>query len=416
MNYTNKKNGANWKYKSSMERFKFWFVNPGSFVPQDDGNKRPRLKWHNFMKILSWITGLRGLAAIVVVLYHLNQHRSTVDLSPFSWGLYQLTEHLVLVVSVFFMLGGLLRSLSYWKVILLGEERVPRLLPAIVDRFNRIAPMYYLALAASFILVIIFQWYSGDGFFRLIAGFSFLSWISPVTFFPVEINGPLWFIAYDMMGWLLVSLVMMWATRIKKTSLPIYFVGIIWFLLFAHFVWIHLPWTPTSWVPGEWFPTYNPFLFGLHFLAGALAGGVIIWLNAKKIPPQYIFDGIALISFVMLIIFLWNIREVVDWGYSWPHGPYHFPISTILLSVLLITLPFTRYIGRCFDNLIFRFFAMISYPLYLFHMLVIILLRKYVFFWEQLPLAIWSIFGVCTFVIAWFLAWILHRIFKRKRV
>lgn len=63
----------------------------------------------------------------------------------------------MLVVSVFFILGGLLRSLSYWKVILLGEERVPQLLPSLLDRFWRIAPMYYLALVATFILVLIFQ-------------------------------------------------------------------------------------------------------------------------------------------------------------------------------------------------------------------------------------------------------------------
>ena len=54
-------------------------------------------------KLLSGITGLRGLAAFIVVYYHLNQSRSTIGLSELSWDIYQFTEHLVFVVSFFFM-------------------------------------------------------------------------------------------------------------------------------------------------------------------------------------------------------------------------------------------------------------------------------------------------------------------------
>ncbi|MFZ2256340.1 MAG: hypothetical protein WAW59_07420 [Patescibacteria group bacterium] len=43
-----------------------------------------------------------------------------------------------------------------------------------------------------------------------------MNWTSPTTFFPVDHNGPLWFVAYDMLGWILVSLFMMIVVRFSR--------------------------------------------------------------------------------------------------------------------------------------------------------------------------------------------------------
>lgn len=208
---------------------------------------------------------------------------------------------------------------------------------------------------------------------------------------------------------------MMGTLKVNRKLLPLYFSGIVGLLLVAHFAWIQLPWTPVAGIAGEWFPTYNPFLFGLHFLAGALAGGAIIWIQSKKITPRYMFDGASLVALLALVGFLWIIRNSADWDYSWPHGPYHFPTSTLFFAVLFVALPFTRYIGKWFDNAVLRFFATISYPLYLFHMLVIVLLRKYVFLGEQLSFGTWTIFSLVTLGIASLVSWVLVEIFEKKK-
>ena len=39
-----------------------------------------------------------------------------------------------------------------------------------------------------------------NALWRIIAGFTFLSWAHPSTFFPADLNGPLWYIAFDMLG------------------------------------------------------------------------------------------------------------------------------------------------------------------------------------------------------------------------
>lgn len=183
-------------------------------------------------------------------------------------------------------------------------------------------------------------------------------------------------------------------------------------LLSLHYVWISLPWTRWVGMVGEWFPTYNPFLFWLHFLLGAVAGGVIIYFEEKK---SHIFaDAVILLSFGLLFGFLWKIRWAEDWAYSWPHGPYHFPIVPLLLAGILMLLPFTQYIGRILDNRIFTWIATLSYSLYLFHMLVITVLRRYFFTDVQLWFYNWLIFSILTLVLSLGISWIVWKYLEMR--
>jgi hypothetical protein len=117
-----------------------------------------------------------------------------------------------------------------------------------------------------------------------------------------------------------------------------------------HFAWISLPWPAGEGIAHEWFPTYNPFFFALHFLAGIAAAGVVTWLRKKNQLPHIGFDVALLGTVAILIVSLYLIRESADWSYSWPVGPYHFPWVTFLTGVIMVTLPYTRYIGRWLDN------------------------------------------------------------------
>jgi hypothetical protein len=85
---------------------------------------------------------------------------------------------------------------------------------------------------------------------------------------------------------------------------------------------------------------YNPFLFGLHFMLGVLGAYIVTHIKKKSI----FYDALSLGIFVLLGYFLWDIRASDDWSYSWPHGPYHFPLVPLLIMLLVVTLPFTRYI------------------------------------------------------------------------
>lgn len=359
--------------------------------------------------LLSGLSGLRGLAALIVVYYHLNQHRTTIALSEWSWDIYQFTEHLVFVVSVFFILSGFFRALSYWKK-LEKNERIPQFFPSLRERFLRIAPLYYLALVVTLIYVVFTSGIIWEGIIRFLSWILFLNWVSPTTFFPVDHNGPLWFVTYDMLGWILVSLFMMLVAHYWRRYFFPLFIGTCSLLVALHYWFVSLPWWHTEWVAGEWFPTYDPFLFGLHFMLWVLGAYIIIHIEKKHI----LFDIASVGIFAILFYFLWDIRATWDWSYSWPVWPYHFPLVPLLIMGLVVVLPFTRYIWRILDNRLFVFYSGISYALYLFHALIIVLLRQYVFQWLQLELDLWIYFSLVTLGISTLLAYALTRWYEQR--
>ena len=91
------------------------------------------------------------------------------------------------------------------------------------------------------------------------------------------------------------------------------------------------------------------------------------------------YDLIALLSFCAMVLFLWNIRGTPNFSYSWPHGPYRFPIVPALLGLLIFSLPSSVSIGKWLDNRFLSFIAKISYGVYLWQAIVIVLLHRFLF-------------------------------------
>ena len=139
------------------------------------------------MQKLNGISGLRGIIAFVIVIYHIQQIRPLANLASWDWALYQFVNMLPVVVAVFFILTGLLRSLSYWGYILHGEKK-PDTRKVIIDRWWRIVPAYYVVLIVSFVWAVSLSGFTLSSLFGLISGFTFLNWVSPSTFFPTMIN------------------------------------------------------------------------------------------------------------------------------------------------------------------------------------------------------------------------------------
>lgn len=174
---------------------------------------------HHVPNPLFGISGLRALACLLVVFYHLNQQRTIENLAQWNWDLYQFTETTTVVVSFFFILTGAGISLKFWPAILANAPG-PSAWRLFQERTLRIAPAYWTVLIVTFTAVIILQGFSSEAWWRFVSGMSFVSWMRPDTFFPVDMNGPLWYIGFDMVGAILTFTTMSILSKVRRGWIP----------------------------------------------------------------------------------------------------------------------------------------------------------------------------------------------------
>lgn len=161
----------------------------------------------------------------------------------------------------------------------------------------------------------------------------------------------------------------------------------------------------------EWFPNRNPLIFGLHFLVGIVVGYFLTHdLSSRR---KWTYDLLWFSIVAVLGTFLWEIRDMDDYAYSMWHTPFRFPLATFLIAGIIGTLPLTRYVSHFFEKSLFQFVARISYSVYLWHALVLVLLGKY-FFPEMGHLAPgdWAKIAILTYAITGVIAWVSHMLLE----
>ena len=95
---------------------------------------------------LAGLDGLRGVACLMVFLYHLRWHAQPSVTDPlrlelFGFNLERLLARFDAGVAIFFVLSGLLLSLPFWRAIL-GEATAPDVRRYFWRRLCRIVPAY----------------------------------------------------------------------------------------------------------------------------------------------------------------------------------------------------------------------------------------------------------------------------------
>ena len=86
------------------------------------------------------LTGLRGVAAVLVVIYHI------YPFADFPWGLRQIISRSYLSVDVFFVLSGFVMALNYGKMFEAGFS-APAFGTFMLRRLARLYPLYIVFLA-----------------------------------------------------------------------------------------------------------------------------------------------------------------------------------------------------------------------------------------------------------------------------
>jgi peptidoglycan/LPS O-acetylase OafA/YrhL len=293
-------------------------------------------------------------------------------------------------VGMFFVLSGFLLARPFWQALDDGRP-LPSLRIYALRRAARIVPGFWLALTVTFVLSVTVFGFALDGWLclRYAAGLLLVSDWHWTTLFPVEINGPLWSIGFEVSSYALLPLAF-WALfavaagRLRGLPARLLWLAVIGAALLAHWLFynnVEVDPSRRGWQYGlqggakTWMPWFNPLGFFAMFATGSLAAGAQVMLARFR---SVWFDLIALAAIVAAGAIVWN-DGLLGGGefYGWLRVPYEFPLFQILIGLALAAGPSSRVLGRVLDNLLTRYLASISFGIYVWHYVVLELVRVF---------------------------------------
>ena len=333
---------------------------------------------------------IRASACFIVLFHHLAQRvdfRSELGANPFAQVFNSVGGF---GVAMFFVLSGFLLARPFWQALDAGEP-MPSLRTYVLRRAARIVPGFWLALTVTFIVSVTVFGAVLDGWLwlRYAAGLLLVSDWHWTTLFPVEINGPLWSIGFEVSSYVMLPLGFLAFFGLARGRLSGWPARLAWLAVIAAAIGAHWLFYNNvrvdpfrkGWEFGlqggakTWMPWFNPFSFFAMFATGALAGGAQILFARSR---SLLFDLAALVALVAAGWVVWSngIRGGGEF-YGWLRIPYQFPAFHLLIGVVLATAPAGLVLGRILDNPVVAWLARISFGIYVWHYMVLELVRLY---------------------------------------
>ncbi|KKB81330.1 acyltransferase [Devosia soli] len=328
---------------------------------------------------------LRATACMGVLLHHL---AFRMDMNAVPEAMQPVLRFLVygsFGVSVFFVLSGFLLARPFWLALDAGKA-MPSMRTYALRRLARIVPGFWLALIVSLSLDLMLggKVLDGERIIRFVAGLLLVSDWHWMTLFPVDNNGPLWSIGFEITSYLLLPIGMaaLFAAKARHWPARALWVVVIGLVLVVH--WMTVQWAPIDdvergWDHGlvggakAWMPRFNPVGFFAIFAIGGLAAGIQVLVQRHRFIGMDIIGGLAVLTTAVILAV--NIGGLSE-GFGWLDIPYAFPIMPVAVGVALIALPSSLYLGSILDNPPARFIARISFGIYVWHFLIMWLIEK----------------------------------------
>jgi peptidoglycan/LPS O-acetylase OafA/YrhL len=139
--------------------------------------------------------GLRAIACLLVVWHHTTQRFNPEAAADWIQSIHFFGMRAEVGVSLFFVLSGCLLSLPFWSSFVNGE-RTPSIRFYAINRAARIIPAFWFNLIfCTVIAYLVFD--QSINWWRLISGLFFINSYHYSSFFPAELNGPLWSIGLE---------------------------------------------------------------------------------------------------------------------------------------------------------------------------------------------------------------------------
>ena len=290
-------------------------------------------------------------------------------------------------VAAFFVLSGYLLSRPFWLAYD-ANAPMPSLRTYAMRRAARILPGYWLALTVTFVLSFtLFGVYFEQGLLtRFLAGFLLVSDFHYTSLFPVEYNGPLWSIAFEVTAYVLLPFGLALVFLLRSGAKPGWIGRAVWLAVIglalgAHYlIATYWPIEPEfrGWNYGlvggakEWMPRFNPVGFFTVFALGALVGGVQVrWAQYRT----WLFDALTVAGLAGAGWVMWSHAGRATEGWGLFGVPYGFPLFPLAVALALAAAPSSRIAGWLLDNPPARYVARISFGIYVWHFLIIEIIR-----------------------------------------
>jgi peptidoglycan/LPS O-acetylase OafA/YrhL len=328
--------------------------------------------------------GLRAIACLLVVWHHTTQRFNPEGAAGWIQNIHFFGMRGEVGVSLFFVLSGCLLSLPFWNSFVNGEK-FPSLRFYAINRAARIIPAFWINLI--FCTLIAFWIFDQSiNWWRLISGLFFINSYHYSSFFPAELNGPLWSIGLEVSCYLLLPIVLF--AIIKSTKkLSFAFAGLVTWIIALQLL---NPWIIDKFMTGkdlkgwqygltggakQWLPYWNIDSFFSQFLCGSLAALTIVALATRGIKKSIAFD---LSTILFAVAAIWLVAERLAPGApdSFTKQPYIAPFYAILMAAVLVSASMSTRIYKILDNKLFRWIAKLSFSIYLWHMFIIVIIER----------------------------------------
>ena len=322
------------------------------------------------------LDGIRAVTVLIIVWFHFWQQSWIMPIYK-NINLDWIPRNGAILVDMMILLSGFCLFLPYAKEMVYGTKTVP-VKDFYIKRIARIFPSYYLCVAIClFCFALPLKEYSGSEFMikDLLAHIFFFSNFSLDTLFGTKLNGALWTVCVEVQFYILFPFI---ARFFQKKPIVTYTIMVLISIASCGIININ------SFNINTWLYAHNSFTYSCVFANGMLGAWIYIAIT-KYLKQNKLLDitsAVLAVTGLYLYKLMCHSRMQSDDIYKWQIDN-RFALSLVYLLIVFSILMGQRIFNPLLGNKAMRFFAGISYNLYIWHQYISVKLKEFrIPYWE----------------------------------